>query len=413
MSHLRGKPGPGAAPGLRRWLAASLCAFLAFALPAQPGSAFQPWWVQNHAETQLWSGPDAQAISFGRVPQWSYFKVVAPQQGSRLHVFNPITQNYAYVDAAAVGPSSPPPAPAGVSSVNQAQPPAANPAPGYQPWWVSNFVETELWSGPGKDATSLGKVPQFRRFMVVEPQSGDRLRVWSPERKTQGYIDAAAVGPSGPSVWVDPKPPRVVRQIGIPGRAVGKETYVRNLPIDDDETVLRRAPNNTPVFVRDLVAAADGTEWYTIGDGEYLRTSEVRLPRRPEAVLEGRWIDADLSEPTMLTAYEGNRVVYTALAIKGFAATATPKGQFQIVRRVENETMDSETIGIPRNAPGGYYLKDVLYTQYFTWDGASIHYNYWLGTFGYPGSHGCLGLNLADSKWFWDWATVGTPVIIR
>jgi len=33
---------------------------------------------------------------------------------------------------------------------------------------------------------------------------------------------------------------------------------------------------------------------------------------------------------------------------------------------VENETMDSATLGVPRDAPGGYYLKDVLYTQYFT-----------------------------------------------
>ena len=36
--------------------------------------------------------------------------------------------------------------------------------------------------------------------------------------------------------------------------------------------------------------------------------------------------------------------------------------------------MDSRTI------PGmtdRYLLKDVLFTQYFTWDGAAIHYNWW------------------------------------
>ena len=75
--------------------------------------------------------------------------------------------------------------------------------------------------------------------------------------------------------------------------------------------------------------------------------------------------------------------------------------------------MDSATLGIPRNAPGGYYLTDVLYTQYFTWDGASIHYNWWSGNFGYSGSHGCLGMNLEDSRWFWDWASTGTPLIIQ
>jgi hypothetical protein len=29
------------------------------------------------------------------------------------------------------------------------------------------------------------------------------------------------------------------------------------------------------------------------------------------------------------------------------------------------------------------------------------------------GSHGCLGLSLADSKWLWDWSTIGTPVVVN
>ena len=76
------------------------------------------------------------------------------------------------------------------------------------------------------------------------------------------------------------------------------------------------------------------------------------------------------------------------------------------------ETMSSERVypPIPRGAPGGYYLENVLYTQYFATNGAAIHYNYWSSNWGYPGSHGCLGLPLAEAKWAWDWATLGTPV---
>ncbi len=393
---------------------------LALNLPAQPASGFDPWWVQNHQETQLWSGPDPNAVSFGQLPQWSYLQVVAPQQGSRLYVLNPATNGYAYVDANAVGPSAPPPITPPPNS--PAVLPAAPPQPlrqgpklpaGFDGWWVSNFQETELWTGQGEDATSLGKVPQFRRFLVVEPQNGDRLKVWNPEKDQIGFVDASVVGPSGPSVWMHPQQVTVTKQVNLPGRSVGAKTFVRNLPVHDDETELRHAPNNTPLNVRDAVTTADGTEWYTVGDGEYILASEVRLPRPVPNVLPGRWIDADLSEPAMVTAYEGDRIVYTAMAIKGFSATPTLRGSFQILRRVADETMDSQSIGIPRDGPGGYLLKHVLYTQYFTNDGASLHYNYWLGTFGYPGSHGCLGLNLDDSKWFWDWATVGTPVIIR
>lgn len=386
------------------------------ALGAEPLSAYEPWWVQNHQETQLWSGPDARSQSFGQVPQWSYFQVVAPQQGTRLYVFNPRTNNYAYIESAAVGPSSPPVAPSAAGPLSAPGDPlrkAPSLPPGSETWWVSNFQETELWSGPEMGASSLGRVPQFRRFLVLEPQQGDRLRVWSPEKDSFGYLEASVVGPSGPSVWMGTHPIRVVRQVQLPGRSVGARTLVRNLPVYDDETELRPAPHNTPLHIREAVVAADGSEWYTVGDGGYILASEVRLPRPVANTSPGRWIDVDLSEPALVTAYEGNRIVYTAMAIKGYAATPTLRGSFQILRRVENETMDSETIGIPRNGRGGYYLKNVLYTQYFTNDGASLHYNYWLGTFGYSGSHGCLGLNLADSKWFWDWATVGTSVIIR
>jgi lipoprotein-anchoring transpeptidase ErfK/SrfK len=75
--------------------------------------------------------------------------------------------------------------------------------------------------------------------------------------------------------------------------------------------------------------------------------------------------------------------------------------------------MNSDTIGIPRNGPGGYYLTNVLFTQYFTNDGASLHYNYWSSMWGYAGSHGCLGLTYQDSAWLWGWAHLGTPVVIH
>jgi len=91
----------------------------------------------------------------------------------------------------------------------------------------------------------------------------------------------------------------------------------------------------------------------------------------------------------------------------------TPTGVFTIMRRVANETMNSDTIGIPRFGPGGYYLTNVLFTQYFTGDGASLHYNYWSSMWGYAGSHGCLGLTYNDSAWLWGWAHIGTPVVIH
>ncbi len=58
----------------------------------------------------------------------------------------------------------------------------------------------------------------------------------------------------------------------------------------------------------------------------------------------------------------------------------------------------------------------MLYTQYITNDGAALHYNYWstAADFGSgTGSHGCLGLELDDAAYFWNFASVGTPVVIK
>src|SRR5687767_12876838 len=72
-------------------------------------------WYQNHAvQSTLWSGTDADAVAFAVVPQWSWFKQLGPQQGSRIFVRyfgNRTTQaGDVWVDALDLGPVGPPPA---------------------------------------------------------------------------------------------------------------------------------------------------------------------------------------------------------------------------------------------------------------------------------------------------------------
>jgi|SwirhisoilCB1_FD_contig_31_3930429_length_685_multi_4_in_0_out_0_1 lipoprotein-anchoring transpeptidase ErfK/SrfK len=129
----------------------------------------------------------------------------------------------------------------------------------------------------------------------------------------------------------------------------------------------------------------------------------------------GRSIDVNLSTQTA-TAYEGDTAVYSAGVTSGRPGFETPTGTFSIVNRVADETMDSSTIGIPRDSPGGYYLTGILYTQYFDNIGDALHYNYWspASAFGgYPTSHGCVGMQLDAAAFFWDFADIGTPVTIH
>jgi hypothetical protein len=183
-------------------------------------------------------------------------------------------------------------------------------------------------------------------------------------------------------------------------------------PTDADEAVDARLTPNTWLNLDASVRGEDGSPWYRTGDGDYVPASAVFLPDRPME-FSGRWLNVNLSRPARVTAYEGDTPVRSFLTIIGAGPRPTPVGVFTVLRRVANETMNSDTIGIPRFGPGGYYLTNVLFTQYFTGDGASLHYNYWSSNWGYPGSHGCLGLTYNDSAWLWNWATIGTPVDIH
>ena len=60
-------------------------------------------WVANYVATDLWSGSNSQAVSFGPLPQFTPLFTLG-QAGDRLLVLNPATEGTAYVDADAVGP---------------------------------------------------------------------------------------------------------------------------------------------------------------------------------------------------------------------------------------------------------------------------------------------------------------------
>jgi hypothetical protein len=277
--------------------------------------------------------------------------------------------------------------------------------------WTVTLAGTDLHAGPDASTDKLASLPPFSYLQVLGYQ-GEWAYVLNPRARGTAYAPSAALGPSDPPpAWVTASPPSPAASIERMGRTVGK-ALLAYYPVDDKFAYTSSLGHDVPIMVHDRVQAADGSTWYRVDNG-YLAAGSVRLPRPPTRTFSGRWLDADLQEPAMLTAYDGDRVVLNTLAIKGTVANQTPTGIFSIQRRVQDETMDSGTLGVDPHGPGGYHLEHVLYTQYFTSDGASIHYNYWSGNFGYSGSHGCLGLGLQDSLFLWNWADIGTPVIIR
>jgi lipoprotein-anchoring transpeptidase ErfK/SrfK len=279
-------------------------------------------------------------------------------------------------------------------------------------FWVQTHVLTTAWSTGEDDAESLGRIQQWRYLEVVGPSENGRWPTIDPRTQSRAYVDASAVGPSGPppEEYFAATPPDT-ETFNLPGRIIGT-TELFDRPSNERFYAQDNVYTNTPVTVQGAVDTPSG-RWYHLSNDQYVPQNRVRIPTPPGRTYPGRWIDANLSEPVMVTAYEDDRPVYAALAVKGTAAFQTPQGVYRILRRVANETMDSATLGIPRTSPNGYYLRDVLFTQYFTGDGAALHYNYWRSNWGYAGSHGCLGMNYDDSLFFWNFGTVGTIVYVH
>ncbi len=128
-----------------------------------------------------------------------------------------------------------------------------------------------------------------------------------------------------------------------------------------------------------------------------------------------RWVDVDLTKQKIY-AYVDDQAIFWAPVTTGKAGWETPVGRHRIFHRVFDETMDSATLAIPRDAAEGYYLKHVYYTQYFAPGGIALHSNYWqpVAVFGaQPTSHGCVGLLQADAAFFWKFATEGTEVVVH
>lgn len=114
-----------------------------------------------------------------------------------------------------------------------------------------------------------------------------------------------------------------------------------------------------------------------------------------------RWIEIDLSSQR-LYAWEGDRPVYAILVSTGKTATPTPTGRFAIQSRHRYARMQGDDYDVP----------DVPYTLYYH-RGYAIHGAYWHHRFGTPVSHGCTNVAVNHARWLFNWAAVGTPVVVH
>jgi lipoprotein-anchoring transpeptidase ErfK/SrfK len=115
-----------------------------------------------------------------------------------------------------------------------------------------------------------------------------------------------------------------------------------------------------------------------------------------------------------LTAYMDGQPVLTTLVTTGRPALPTPPGNYTVLRKNHPWEMVSD---FPQSSPYWYPPTWVQYTLWFRSDGYAIHDAPWRSTYGpgteESGSHGCINTPMPIMETLYNWADVGTRVIVH
>lgn len=133
---------------------------------------------------------------------------------------------------------------------------------------------------------------------------------------------------------------------------------------------------------------------------------ETQFSANPQILLarqqrRGRWIEVDLSAQRV-TAWNGRKKVRSFMVSTGKRRTPTRLGTFSVQSKHRSTRMRGRNYNVP----------NVPYVMYYS-GGYALHGAYWHNRFGTPVSHGCVNLRTASARWLYNWAPIGTPVVVR
>lgn len=135
-------------------------------------------------------------------------------------------------------------------------------------------------------------------------------------------------------------------------------------------------------------------------------TPKPAPPEARAAPAGGKVIEVDLSRQ-WLVAYEDGKAVFDAPVSTGKDGFNTPTGTYAIYTKLELQTMRGNLNG------ESWVVPNVPHVMYFN-GGVALHGTYWHNYFG-TGirlSHGCVNLPLDAAEWLYEWAPMGTTVVV-
>lgn len=187
-----------------------------------------------------------------------------------------------------------------------------------------------------------------------------------------------------------------------------------NTPIRQERTVIPTPTScsTTPTVTPTLVPSPSQPTPTPSGPG---------IP--PAPLLKGKVILVSLSGQ-WLYAYADGALAFNNAVETGRPELPTPSGAFSVLEKLRDVTFTSPW---PPGSPYYYEPTHVNYALMFRAGGYFLHDAWWHVKFGpgsnvphqlsdgswETGSHGCVGMPIPQAKRLYDWAPVGTPVIIR
>jgi len=148
--------------------------------------------------------------------------------------------------------------------------------------------------------------------------------------------------------------------------------------------------------------------WYLIGPNQWIEQRNVALVQPgPPGGAAGTVIAVDTYEQS-LGVYVDGRLIYATLVSSGSSYFPTRPGTFQVWAKLDAGRMSGSYMADRHDY---YFLEDVPWILYYDGDRA-LHGAYWHDNFGLRSSHGCVNLAPLDARWLFNFAQVGSTVII-
>lgn len=228
--------------------------------------------------------------------------------------------------------------------------------------------------------------------------------------------------PADIASWLTPTPQKdgkiklIIDTAKVQSYVEGISKRISNTPVDrkilKDETtgaevVLQEGRDGTELADKTALASAISQALKQNQDTTQVMNIKTAAYQTVNMNAFDKWIEVDLSEQRT-TAYERATPVKTFIIASGTRGHETVTGEFAIWLKVRKQTMQGGS-----KADGSYYsIPNVEWVSYFYKDYA-LHGAWWRKQFGAPASHGCVNMTNADAQWVYEWAPVGTKVIVH